>query len=36
MVQSYLSDKIEKRTSKITGMGIFAKETIHLHHSETL
>lgn len=29
MVQSYLSDKIEKRTSKITGMGIFAKETIH-------
>ena len=29
MVQSYLSDKIEQRTSKITGMGIFAKETIH-------
>lgn len=29
MVQSYLSDKIEKRNSEITGCGIFAKELIH-------
>ena len=29
MVQSFLSDKIEKRNSEITGVGIFAKEVIH-------
>lgn len=29
MVQSYLSDKIEKRNSEITGCGIFAKKFIH-------
>lgn len=30
MVQSFLSDKIEKRISEITGVGIFAKEVIHV------